>query len=86
MGCRWLPAGGISTKEVGGWPDEVIAPSAIPWDDKHAPVKEMSKADIEDFKKAWVASVKRALAAGFDVIEIHNAHVRGKSDFDSSAL
>jgi 2,4-dienoyl-CoA reductase-like NADH-dependent reductase (Old Yellow Enzyme family) len=33
----------------------------------------MTKDDIEAFKKAWVASVKRALAAGFDVIEIHNA-------------
>lgn len=34
----------------------------------------MTKSDIEEFKKAWVASVKRALTAGFDVIEIHNAH------------
>lgn len=33
----------------------------------------MTKEDIETFKTAWVASVKRALAAGFDVIEIHNA-------------
>lgn len=33
----------------------------------------MTKGDIEEFKKAWVASVKRALVAGFDVIEIHNA-------------
>ena len=35
--------------------------------------KEMTKADIENVKKAWVASVERALACGFDVIEIHNA-------------
>ena len=35
----------------------------------------MTKADIEAFKQAWVATVKRALRAGFDVIEIHNAHV-----------
>ena len=33
----------------------------------------MTKADIENVKKAWVASVERALACGFDVIEIHNA-------------
>lgn len=32
----------------------------------------MTKSDIEDFKKAWVAGVKRAVTAGFDVIEIHN--------------
>jgi 2,4-dienoyl-CoA reductase-like NADH-dependent reductase (Old Yellow Enzyme family) len=34
----------------------------------------MTLADIEEFKKAWVAALKRALIAGFDVIEIHNAH------------
>ncbi len=33
----------------------------------------MTKEDIEDLKKAWVASVKRAVECGFDVIEIHNA-------------
>jgi 2,4-dienoyl-CoA reductase-like NADH-dependent reductase (Old Yellow Enzyme family) len=36
--------------------------------------KEMTKQDIENFKNAWVASLKRALTAGFDVVEIHNAH------------
>jgi 2,4-dienoyl-CoA reductase-like NADH-dependent reductase (Old Yellow Enzyme family) len=34
----------------------------------------MTLADIEEFKKAWVAAVKRAITAGFNVIEIHNAH------------
>jgi 2,4-dienoyl-CoA reductase-like NADH-dependent reductase (Old Yellow Enzyme family) len=34
----------------------------------------MTLSDIEAFKEAWVASLKRALKAGFDVIEIHNAH------------
>ena len=34
----------------------------------------MTKSDIEEFKKAFVEAVKRALKAGFDVIEIHNAH------------
>jgi 2,4-dienoyl-CoA reductase-like NADH-dependent reductase (Old Yellow Enzyme family) len=32
------------------------------------------RTDIENFKKAWVASLKRPLKAGFDVIEIRNAH------------
>jgi len=36
----------------------------------------MTIADIEEYKKAFAASVKRALVAGFDVIEIHNAHGR----------
>ena len=34
----------------------------------------MTKADIENLKSMWVASVERALTAGFDVIEIHNAY------------
>ena len=33
----------------------------------------MTRSDIEDLKKAWLASVKRAVECGFDVIEIHNA-------------
>ena len=36
--------------------------------------KEMTLADIEELKKAWVSAVRRAIKAGFDVIEIHNAH------------
>ena len=59
---------------MGGWPDEVYAPSAIPYNDKHAMPKEMSIADIDNLKQAWIAAVSRALRAGFDVIEIHNAH------------
>lgn len=34
----------------------------------------MTKGDIEEFKAAFVAATNRALRAGFDVIEIHNAH------------
>jgi len=42
----------------------------------------MSLKDIENFKVAWVAGLKRALQAGFDVIEIHNAHVSPAHDPD----
>jgi 2,4-dienoyl-CoA reductase-like NADH-dependent reductase (Old Yellow Enzyme family) len=31
----------------------------------------MTSQDIQDFKAAFAASVKRALKAGFDAIEIH---------------
>jgi len=34
----------------------------------------MTKADIRHFKCAFKAATERALRAGFDVIEIHNAH------------
>ena len=63
----------LMVAKVNGWPDNVYAPSAVPYNEKLPQPKEMSKDDIENFKKAWVTSVKRALACGFDVIEIHNA-------------
>ncbi|MCJ1428969.1 hypothetical protein MMC29_006882 [Sticta canariensis] len=69
----WLSRGAVSTKDVNGWPDQVYGPSAIPYGSLANPI-EMTKGDIENFKKAWVASVKRALTAEFDVIEIHAAH------------
>ena len=59
--------------KVNGWPDNVYAASAIRYSEKLPLPKEMSKEDIESFKKAWVAGVKRALACGFDTVEIHNA-------------
>lgn len=70
----WLSAADTATKEVGGWPDNVKGPSDIPFQEKFPTPKAMTLADIEQFKKAWVASVKRALKAGVDFIEIHNAH------------
>ncbi|KAJ9640398.1 NADH-dependent flavin oxidoreductase [Coniosporium apollinis] len=70
----WLSSGEVAGPELNGWPDEVYAPSAIPYNDKHAQPKEMTKEDITNFKKAFKDSVQRALACGFDAIEIHNAH------------
>ncbi|OKL56266.1 hypothetical protein UA08_08460 [Talaromyces atroroseus] len=69
----WL-GGGIATDAVGGWVEKVIAPSAIPFAPGGIIPKAMSKADIIEFKEAWVAATKRALAAGVDFVEIHNAH------------
>lgn len=68
----WLSGGEIAGKDLNGWPDDVYAPSAIAWNEKHAQPKEMSLQDIQDFKKAYADATKRALEAGFDAIEIHN--------------
>lgn len=70
----WLSMGDVATKELGGWPDNVYGPSAIPFNDHHAQPKEMTKEDITNYKTAFKAAIERALKAGFDVIEIHNAH------------
>lgn len=75
MVAPWLafpPA--LSPPAAGGWGDNVIGPSAIPWSDRHAPVRSMDHADLDTVRKAFSASAKRAVAAGFDTIEIHAAH------------
>ncbi|KAI9829146.1 MAG: hypothetical protein M1832_000169 [Thelocarpon impressellum] len=59
---------------VGGWSDNFYGPSPIPFNEKHSTPKDMSRGGIEDFKHAWMASVGRALKAGFDVIEVYGAH------------
>lgn len=63
-----------ATPEQGGWPNNVKGPSDIPFSPQLCQPKAMTKADIEKFKAAWVAAVKRAVKAGVDFIEIHNAH------------
>ncbi|KAH6895644.1 hypothetical protein B0T10DRAFT_587129 [Thelonectria olida] len=70
----WLDRKAVAVKEADGWPDDVIAPSAEAFSEETAVPKEMTKADIEQFKKNWVAAVKRALEVGFDAIEFHAAH------------
>lgn len=81
----WLSKGAVATEEVGGWPSDVKAPSAIPYDKEYAVPRAMTTQDIEDFKAAYGAAVKRALKAGFDVIEIHSGHGRLLHQFLSPA-
>lgn len=70
----WLSSGAVATKAVGGWPDDVIGPSAIPYNEDHAMPKEMTLKDIEQLKEDFVDAAKRAIVAGFDAVELHNAH------------
>lgn len=75
MVAPWLafpPA--VSSAAAGGWPDDFIGPSAIPWSANNAPVKAMTLQDIESFRANFRASACRAVHAGFDVIECHAAH------------
>lgn len=70
----WLSSGATAVKEVNGWPDDVWAPSAIPFSDAFPKPKELTKEGIREVKQAFVSAAKRAVKAGFDVVEIHNAH------------
>lgn len=69
----WL-GGGVATNAVGGWVDNVKAPSAISFSNDGITPKAMTREEIDQLKEAWVAATKRALAAGADFIEIHAAH------------
>lgn len=70
----WISGQATATEDIGGWPDNVWGPSAVRYTDTFPQPKEMTLAQIEEFKEAFVAAVKRAVKAGFDAIEIHNAH------------
>ncbi|CAG8675918.1 5347_t:CDS:1 [Funneliformis mosseae] len=61
-------------EEFGGWPNDVIGPSPIPWDDEHANPKELTIEQIHEIQESFVAAAKRAEKAGFDIVELHYAH------------
>ncbi|EYE95203.1 NADH:flavin oxidoreductase/NADH oxidase [Aspergillus ruber CBS 135680] len=70
----WLSFNDAASEKVGGWPDNVKGPGSEPFTDNCPIPQQMTKEDIEAFKAAWVAAVKRAVRAGADFVEIHNAH------------
>jgi len=64
---------GKGTQSVadGGW--QTLAPSAIAFPGYDEP-REMTAEDIDAVVKAWGAAARRAVEAGFDVVEVHAAH------------
>jgi 2,4-dienoyl-CoA reductase-like NADH-dependent reductase (Old Yellow Enzyme family) len=68
----WKGNFGVDEKD-GGW-RPTYAPSAIPFNDAYPHPTALDKAGIHRIVKAFADAAKRALAAGFEVIEIHGAH------------
>ncbi|KAH7326499.1 NADPH dehydrogenase [Stachybotrys elegans] len=64
----------LADESNGGWPNDVVGPSAIPWDESFAVPKELSIEDIKGTVKLFADAAERAVKAGFDLIEIHAAH------------
>lgn len=54
--------------------ETIVAPSALAFDAHYPEPKALSVDEIQEIVKAFAAGAKRALAAGFDTIEIHAAH------------
>jgi 2,4-dienoyl-CoA reductase-like NADH-dependent reductase (Old Yellow Enzyme family) len=64
--------GRMLTSEQGAW--TTVAPSAIPFRDTDPAPVALDKQGIEKVKSDFRAAAKRAVEAGFKVVEIHAAH------------
>ena len=73
MLAPWLGLG-LASKEANGFLEDVVAPSAIAYDADHPVPRAMTVEDIEICVQAFADAARRAVVAGFDVIDIHGAH------------
>ncbi len=64
--------GGFLPEDSGGW--ETVAPSAVPFRPGDPAPHALSKAEIHGLIDNFTDAARRALAAGFDIVEIHGAH------------
>ncbi|MBX2905337.1 MAG: NADH:flavin oxidoreductase/NADH oxidase [Taibaiella sp.] len=60
------------TVDEGGW--QTVAPSALAFAEDRATPQELTVSEIQSLVASFVAATKRALTAGFKVLEIHGAH------------
>ncbi|MGW2488444.1 NADH:flavin oxidoreductase/NADH oxidase [Streptomyces sp. NPDC001606] len=58
--------------ETHGW--QPVAPSAVPFAEGHPVPAELTVDQIQEITGQFAAAARRALAAGFEVVEIHGAH------------
>ncbi|PYH70454.1 NADH:flavin oxidoreductase/NADH oxidase [Aspergillus vadensis CBS 113365] len=71
----WLSVNAMAVKEVGGWPDEIVGPSAIAHEEGvNAVPRALSGEEVEELVKDFAGAAERAVRAGFDAIEVHAAH------------
>lgn len=67
----WSGGGALRTGQ-GDW--QPLAPSALPFTPAYALPRALTKAEIETVVRRFAEAGRRALSAGFDVVEIHMAH------------
>lgn len=82
----WLSSGATAAEEVGGWPNDVVGPSDEAFDEHYPTPRSMSEADIAQVRKDFMSAARRAILAGFDIIELHFAHGYLVSSFLSPAV
>ena len=67
----WEGGSAIPVSE-GGW--QTVAPSAVPFRSEDPAPAELSLSGIREVVNSFAAAARRALRAGFQLIEIHSAH------------
>ena len=67
----WL-GGGHVPEESGGW--HPVAPSPVPFRPGDPPPRALDRAGIASIIGGFAAAARRALTAGFQVVELHAAH------------
>jgi 2,4-dienoyl-CoA reductase-like NADH-dependent reductase (Old Yellow Enzyme family) len=68
----WNGGRPLLTPEQEGW--QPVAPSALPFDAGYPVPHELSVSEIRHIVRAFADAAKRSLDAGFELIELHNAH------------
>jgi len=68
----WLGGARVNPEAEGGW--EIVAPSPVPFSEGEPAPRELDTDSIAEVTAAFVAAARRAVAAGFDVVELHAAH------------
>ncbi|GGA91819.1 NADPH dehydrogenase NamA [Puia dinghuensis] len=64
--------GGVVNEDEGGWP--VLAPSPVAYDGHYGQPVELTTTGIREVVSQFKAAARRAMLAGFKVVEIHAAH------------
>jgi 2,4-dienoyl-CoA reductase-like NADH-dependent reductase (Old Yellow Enzyme family) len=59
-------------QENGGW--QAVAPSPIPFEAGYPAPAELTLAEIRTVVQSFAKAAERALAAGFEIVELHGAH------------
>jgi len=70
--ARPWEGGGAISRERGGW--QPIGPTSEPFADTYPAPCPATQADLVAIVNAFSVAARRALAAGFDLVEIHGAH------------
>jgi len=77
----WEGGKAIAPGKPNGW--QVVAPSPIPFNEGDPTPHELTIEEIHQVTQAFVLAARRALNAGFEVIELHGAHGYLMSEFMS---